>query len=251
MPDDRAEPDASKPPGGVLSFDQVLEMTREEAAQVVGIRAWDIAYLNRLLNEALAGREPPPAQPPSLFVSYRWKPEAHRAWVRQLVADLKGRGYDVFFDEDIQADRPTELPVPELVSLITRARSCLMVINEGYLERIEADDRRGTIRDGWVWDEFQTALQLHKMGRLNLMVAWRSGPLPDWAPEDQALDFRDDAGYEALLDEVFPVRYAHIIGVRPDGSRRIVGPIERTRIDEVGRQLEATGEFGYFLIRHD
>jgi hypothetical protein len=226
-------------------------MTRSEATKVSGTRAWDIAHLTQLVNDILATTPEPPTKPPSMFVSYRWESEAHRTWVARLVHNLKARGYDVYFDQDVQAGRDQPMPVPELISLIARCNRLMIVLSEGYLERIELNAERGVIKDGWVWDEYQIAIHLAEIGRLkSWLIVWRSGKLPDWVSEEQVWDFRDDDQYEALMDQAFPPRLARIIGVRPDGSMRVVGPIERVQLNEVGRQLEATEQFDHFLIEH-
>lgn len=83
------------------------------------------------------------------------------------------------------------------------------------------------------------------------LVVWRSRDFPEWLSDDQSVwDFRDDDGYEPLMEAAFPRRLARVIGIRAEGSRCAVGPIERVQVDEVGGQLEATGEFDYFLIEH-
>jgi TIR domain len=241
-------------PDRSLSFDEILQMTREEAAQVVGVHAWDVAHLTQLLNQALATTPEPPDKPPSVFLSYRWESEEHRAWVTRLAHDLKARGYDVYFDQDLQVEHHDQLmPAPELISLIVRCNFFVMVLTEGYLERIGPSAQRASIKlmDGWVWDEYQTALQLVKIGRINSwLIVWRSGELPDWTTEEEVWDFRDDAQYEALVDEAFPRRLANIIGIRADGSMRLVGPIERVRVNEVGRRLETEDEFEQVNIQH-
>ncbi len=236
---------------GMFSFEDVLQMTREEAARIVGVHAWDIAHLTRLLNQALATTPEPPAKPPSLFLSYRWESEEHRVWVARLAHDLKARGYDVYFDQDLQVEHDQLMPAPELISLIARCNRLVMVLTEGYLERIRPGAERGNIKDGWVWDEYQTAIRLWEIGRMkSWLIVWRSGELPEWATEEQVWDFRDDARYEALVDEAFPPRLARIIGVRSDGSVRVVGPIERARVNEIGQRLETEEKFDHFMIEH-
>jgi hypothetical protein len=235
----------------MLSFDEIARMTREQAVMVVGVRAWDIAHLTMLINQGIDTVPEPPAKPPSFFVSYRWESEAHQRWVARLVHDLKGRGYDVYFDQDVQTECHETMPVPELVSLVLRCNRLLMVLTEGYLERIQPNAARGTLKDGWVWDEYQMAIHLAKIGRLkSWLVVRRSGELPDWVSADQVWDFRDDSRYEELLAEAFPQQFVNVIGVRPDGSTRVAGPIERVRLNEVGRQLEAIEKFDHFLIEH-
>jgi hypothetical protein len=35
-------------PDRSVSFDEILQLTREEAAKVVGVHAWDVAHLQRV-----------------------------------------------------------------------------------------------------------------------------------------------------------------------------------------------------------
>ncbi|HJU55391.1 MAG TPA: toll/interleukin-1 receptor domain-containing protein [Pyrinomonadaceae bacterium] len=251
MKDSDNPEDSSGEIKGMPTFAEILKLPRDEAIKAAGVRGWEIARLNQLLNEVLANTSEPPAKPFIIFVSYRWESQAHQAWVKRLVNDLQARGYDVYLDQNIQAEREEPLPVPELISLLARSNRFLMVLSEGYLERIEPNDERGSIKDGWVWDEYQTAIHLANLGRIkSWLVAWRSGKLPDWVKEEQVWDFRDDAQYEAVMNAAFPPQMVRIIGVRPDGSARIVGPIERVKTNVVGRQLESTGEFDHFVIEN-
>ena len=244
-PDDQPDFD------GVVSMADILRLTREEAAKVVGVRAWDLAKLTDLVNQATAATPEPPAKPPSVFVSYRWDSPEHKDWVARLAGDLVQRGYDVYFDQMLQEEHDDQLAVPELVSMLTRCNRFLVVWTDGYRQRVVVDDERGTLQDGWVWDEYQTAIHLANLGRVkSWIIVWRSGTLPSWTDESEVWDFRDDAAYDDLFDEAFPKRMARIIGVRNDGSRRVVGPIERTQIEVYGRRMEAEEAFDHFVIEH-
>lgn len=236
-------------PSGILSFEELLRLTPEEADRSGMRGAWNIARSRQLVGQAVAETPEPPAKPPSFFISYRWESAAHKSWVARMVHDLQARGYDVYFDQDLQSDRDEPLPVPELISLLTRCNHFLFVLTKGYLERIV--DIGGRIKDGWVWDEYQVAMEMQQLGRIkSFLCVWRSGVLPEWIREEQVWDFRDDERYEAQLEKAFPPRLAIIFGVRPDGTMRSIGPVERVRVTEFGRQLEATGEFDHFIIEH-
>lgn len=235
--------------GGVLTFEQLLAMTREQADAAGHRGAWNYAHLSQLINQALEATPEPGAMPPSYFISYRWESDAHKAWVASFAEELAARGYDVVLDQRLQEDHAGRVPVPELISRMAQCNHFLFVLTEAYLARIGAFD--GPIRDGWVWDEYQVAMQLSERGRIKPFVCvWRSGALPDWISGEQALDFRDDAGYGAMLERAFPRRMANIIGVRADGSTRVVGPVERVDIERAGRELEASETFDRFLIEH-
>jgi hypothetical protein len=119
------------------------------------------------------------------------------------------------------------------------------------MERIESMDEKGTLQDGWVWDEYQLGIILAQSGHLKVrMMLWRSGSLPAGIQEDRVWDFLDDDAYQPMLVQAFPPRMANLIGVREDGTMRLVGPIERMRLNEVGRRLEAEDNFEHFMIQH-
>lgn len=213
----------------------------------------DMERLRGILNGALAEGQPPPPKPPKLFVSYRWGQEADDAWVANLVRDLELRGYDVVFDEQVQQGRSEPLPVPELVGLVVTCTHFVPILTERYRRRVElAPQAAIPIEDGWVFDEYQAALELGRVGRVVLQGIWRSGPaIPAPFTKESACDFRDDRAYAQCLDEHFPVRMATVIGIRADGTVRAIGPIPRTEVQRIGRELESSEAFVQFLIRHE
>lgn len=248
---DDVQPDSEPDFDGVVRMSDITRLTREEAAEVVGVKAGDLARLAELVDRAVSATPEPPAMPPSIFVSYRWDSPEHKDWVARLAGDLVQRGYDVWFDQHLQEQHDDQLAVPELVSMLTRCNRFLIVWTDGYRRRVVADDERGTLRDGWVWDEYQTALHLANIGRItSWLIVWRGGTLPSWVAEDEVWDFRDDAAYDELIEAAFPRRMARIIGVRSDGSIRVLGPIERTQIEVHGRRMEAEEAFDRFVIEH-
>lgn len=212
----------------------------------------DLDRVADLVNAATASGETPPPTPPRLFISYRWGMEEQDAWVVRLVRTLESRGYDVVYDRTVQSQRSEPLPVPDLVGLIAGCTHFVPILTEGYRRRVETQPHAAlVIEDGWVFDEYQVAVRLGAARRLIFLGVWRSGPaVPSPFTRENACDFRDDAAFEARLDEHFPIRMAHITGLRRDGTARTIGPIPRTEIQRVGQQLEATGEFEQFLIAH-
>ncbi len=248
---DDGRPDDHPDFEGVVSMSEILTLTREEAAKVVGVKAWDLAKLASLVNDAIASTPEAPAKPPSIFVSYRWDSPEHKDWVARLAGDLVDRGYDVYFDQTLQDDHDDQLAVPDLISMIARCNRFLIIWTDGYRRRVVVEDERGTLQDGWAWDEYQTALHLANIGRLkSWLIVWRSGELPSWVDEDDVWDFRADDEYEDLIEQAFPRRMARIVGVRADRTARVVGPIERTQIEVYGRRMEAEEAFDHFVIEH-
>jgi hypothetical protein len=101
------------------------------AAEVIGWRAVWVAQLSEAICDRLAG-PPPLTFPPAVFVSYRWASAEDNQWVADLAAELRRRGYPVFFDREV----PGEPNVPHLVSRIADARVFIAVLDPGYAERI-------------------------------------------------------------------------------------------------------------------
>lgn len=233
-----------------MTFEELLRLSRDEAAEIGSLGAWNMARLKQLVYEGARNNPAPPSAPPSCFISYRWESPGHKAWVLRLAQDLRNRGYDVFLDQDLQKESDNRIPVPELISHMVRCNRFLFVLTEGYLRRIEADER-GAILDGWVWDEYQAAMELYEMKRiLSFICIRRSGSLPDWIREDQVWDFRSDEDYTSQLEQAFPKRNANIIGIPADGSFKVVGPVERIAVQEAGHRLELSEPFDRFLIEH-
>jgi hypothetical protein len=205
-----------------------------------------------LVNAAIDSGEPPQPNPPRLFISYRWGTEEQDVWVVRLVTALESRGYDVVFDRTVQSQRSEPLPVPDLVALIAGCTHFVPILTEGYRRRVETHPRAAVvIEDGWVFDEYQIAVRLSTAKRMILQGVWRSGPaVPSPFTRENTCDFRNDAVFDARLDEHFPIRMAYVTGFRPNGTARTIGPIPRTEIQRIGQQLEATGEFENFVIAH-
>jgi len=212
----------------------------------------DLDRVAELVNAAIASGEKPAAKPPRLFVSYRWDREGQDAWVTRLVQSFESRGYDVIFDRAVQSRAREPLPVPDLVALMTGCTHFVPILTEGYRRRVETRPSAAVvIEDGWVWDEYQIALRLAAARRVIFQGVWRSGPVvPNPFVPENVCDFRDDAAFDARIEEHFPVRMACITGLRSDGTDRRIGPFPRTEINRFGRQLEATGEFDRFIILH-
>jgi hypothetical protein len=244
------QPDESKKMSGVRTFDELLKLKAEEAEKIGAKGAWNMARLRQLVHEIASSTPEPPARPPTIFVSYRWESWDHKNWVAGFVEDLKARGYNVYFDQDLQKAAGGKMPVPELISNVAQCNRFVFIWSPGYSDRIEANDE-GRLQDGWVWDEYQVAQQLFKLKRiLSFVCIWRKGDLPEWLSEDQVWDFRNDDQYHRHLDEAFPKRYVNIIGIRSDGSKRVIGPVELVHLNEEGRKLEASENFEKFLIEH-
>jgi hypothetical protein len=225
-----------------IDFVQVKGMTREEASGIVGSRAWDIVKLRELVNNAVSRTKPP--QHPVLFLSYRWHDREHKQWVKQFADDLVKRGYEIVFDKHFMKESSPP-QVPELVAKMAACSFFVPILTEEYRRRIEIQgDWVVHTDDGWVFDEWQTALLLASASRLKFIGVWRTGPIvPLPFRKDNVLDFCDDADYQRLMDRHFPPSKVMVIGLRADNTRRVVSPIHPSKAREVARELERTGEF--------
>jgi tetratricopeptide (TPR) repeat protein len=177
-----------------------------EAAKSAGWRSVWVAQLNAALTRRLAA-PPPLSFPPGIFVSYRWATADENNWVARLARTLKARGYPVTFDRD----EPKDLDVPELVSKIADCRYFLAILDNGYVQRIgtPGSDR---IKDGWVWDEYNTAAHLSNVGQLRIVGLLRADVdlptgfrLPTLGTPGNVIDVRSSETLDVVLDDVFPV----------------------------------------------
>lgn len=178
-----------------------------EAAKYVGWRSVWVAQLNEALRSRLAA-PPPLSFPPAIFISYRWGTEAENEWTARLAQELKSRGYPVVFDRE----EPKDLDVPELVSKIADCRYFLALVDPGYAERIGgAGADEDAIKDGWVFDEYNTAAFLSNHDQIRILGLWRAGAsLPRGFREPapgvpgNVLDVRTPEQLSAVLDDAFP-----------------------------------------------
>jgi Flp pilus assembly protein TadD len=175
-----------------------------EAARFVGWRAVWVAQLNEALRERLAG-PPPLSFPPGIFVSYRWGNPAENEWTAGLARQLKARGYPVIFDRD----KPSDLDVPEMVSKIADCRYFLAILDSGYAERL--GDSEGKTKDGWVFDEYNTAAFISNQKQIRIVGLLREGSeLPGGfrhpAPgrPGNTVDVRTPEQLACVLDDVLP-----------------------------------------------
>ncbi len=177
-----------------------------EAAKFVGWRSVWMAQLNVALRDRLAG-PPPLSFPPGVFVSYRWGTATENEWTADLASRIKARGYPVIFDRE----KPGDLDVPGMVSQIADCRYFLAVLDPGYAERLGTDAQDEATKDGWVFDEFNTAAFLSNHGQLRILGLLRKGAglprgfrHPEPGRPGNVLDGRTPEQLALVLDEAFP-----------------------------------------------
>jgi len=180
--------------------------SRDEALKAFGKRAVWLAELHQALEVQLAG-PPPLSVPPRIFLSYRWADDVADEWVAMLAAALRQRGYVVVFD---RTDKPEDLSVPEFVARIAECHWFLAILDPGYQERIGTAGI-GLIRDGWVFDEYNTAKFLSNEDRIRILGLVRAGDLPSSGfrlpvpgRSGNAVDVRDADKLARVLDQLFP-----------------------------------------------
>ncbi|MGD0736469.1 MAG: toll/interleukin-1 receptor domain-containing protein [Terracidiphilus sp.] len=140
--------------------------TIEEAIKLVGRRGVWLAQLHEEIT-AVLNKPKPLSVPTRIFISYRWGTSVQDHWVADVVSRLRALGNVVVHDRELQrqANPPS---VPELVAQIASAHVFLAVIDTGYVERTGSWDSRSFL-DGWVFDEWQTALRLQQMGKVKVL----------------------------------------------------------------------------------
>jgi tetratricopeptide (TPR) repeat protein len=160
---------------------------------------WAEALRDALLDAQAKPR--PLSVPRRIFISYRWGAPQEDAWVDTLRRELEARGNYVEFDRKAQREeRPPS--VPELVARIAGCHVFLAVLDPGYIERVAAV-ASASVAEGWVTDEFHTALAFADKGILTLLGLLRDGdrlpvPFRAFVPGEAGNTF-DVRSREALL----------------------------------------------------
>ena len=127
--------------------------------------------------------------PPSVFVSYSWDGEAHRAWVRSLAERLRRDGTDAKLDQWEMAPGDQ---IPEFMEGSIRDNDFVVVIcTPRYKAR--ADGREGGV--GYEGD-IMTAEVMTRRNRRKFIPVWRSGrweeAAPSWLVGAYRIDLTDD-----------------------------------------------------------
>jgi tetratricopeptide (TPR) repeat protein len=191
----------------IMRFPFALWQPRGEQVGVFEHRPEWAQALREALREA-QDRPRPLSVPRRIFVSYRWGTPAEDAWVDALRRQLEARGNAVELDR--KAEREAQPPsVPELVARIAGCHVFLAVLDSGYIERVAPTKSRPRA-EGWVTDEFHTALAFASRGLLVLLGLLRQGDrLPAafrlFAPGEagNTFDVRDPGSLEVSLDRLF------------------------------------------------
>jgi tetratricopeptide (TPR) repeat protein len=190
-----------------------------------------------------AQSEPRPLSVPRrIFISYRWGDADEDAWVEALDRELRRRGNSVVFDRRTQ--REAHPPsVPELVARIAGCHVFLAVLDPGYVERV-ASGPDAPQQEGWVTDEFHTALAFAGGGVLSILGLLRQGdliptPFRMFAVGEagNTFDVRGDDELGRVLDQYF-VQF----GTAPDEdvSREAAAALHASRTSALGGDRAAS-----------
>ncbi len=165
------------------------------------------AALETSLKEAQA-RPRPLSVPRRIFLSYRWGDPEEDAWVERLYSELEARGNQVVFDRKAASDENPP-SVPDLVARIASCHVFLAVLDPGFVERVAAGES-GSVQEGWVTDEFYTALAFGRKDLLLVMGLLRDGdempsafrPFAQGSPGN-TFDVREEGALGLTLDRFF------------------------------------------------
>lgn len=181
----------------LLTREDGTMMSVKEAVKYYGNRGVWIAALNSEIRDKLR-RPRLKGYPPRIFISYRWESEEHKAWVRKLASRLRERGFEVLLDQ-FQSMEGSRLNVPKYVSSIAECHYFVIIITSGYCEVV---DRSGKGPDGWVFDEYQTALSFSKGALIKIICILKEGKKPPPGC-GKLIDLRNVKDSFSVIDEVF------------------------------------------------
>ncbi len=174
--------------------------------------------MEEALRRALAEAQEKPrplSVPRRIFISYRWGNESgsteEDAWVEMLCQELEARGNHVVFDKKSIREKRS---VFELVSRIAECHIFLAVLDSGYIERVATDQLER--QEGWVTDEFETALAFANRGMVILLGIlregkWLPGPFRPFAhgQPGNTFDVRQKNALIPILDRFF-IQFGHV-----------------------------------------
>jgi hypothetical protein len=173
-----------------LTFRQILfdnsgrRLPEDVAASRFGRRVVDVAQVAEAL-ESVRGEPRPLSRPTRVFISYRWGTNAENSWVVDLARRLEKRGCIVDLDR-AQKDKPPT--IGHVVARMARCHVVLMVIDQGYIDRVGASEGVRLNR-GWAYVEFRLS-EMMPIPLLRIGVL-RSGSL---VPRGMTLTTEDQMG---------------------------------------------------------
>jgi hypothetical protein len=224
------------------------------AAQVelqFGRMLWDRDLVQQDIDAERNGRTLPRASgAPKLFISYRWAFDASynedlSLLIHEFAGWLFGRGYDLVYDRDPR-HIAKGLSSDELLWLLPSCSQMVAIVTDGYQDRVYEP---GCTSPACL--EFALAPHLFDAIRQpRLLGLWFEGeqlrePL---FSKRWIVDFRDQDVFMARREKAFPVRQYQVECLEGD-SRRVIGPLERRRVQPQVEELLAEDRRRRLLIR--
>jgi hypothetical protein len=158
---------------------------------------------------------------PTVFISYSWDTDAHKAWVRRFGDDLRARGITVWLDQ-------FELRLGDDVTAfmergVSQADYVLLVCTEGFGRK--ANERRGGVgyEQAIVTAEILSSNPVRGRFVCILRQGLPSSALPAYMRSRLWLDCRDDSAYATALDQIVE----HVLagrGAPPSTDSALVPP---------------------------
>lgn len=177
------------------------------------------------------------AAPPSCFISYSWDSPEHRAWVVKLATALRSHGVNAIVDA---FHAPLGADLTSFMARLATTDFVLIVCTPRYRLKSRGDASGGVgyeqaIITGHIFSgasKPQKFIPLLRAGELAEAV-------PDYLLNRHAADFRDDARFDDVLQQLLraifvePERAAPPIGPRPAlGAAEPASPAYRVRYFE-------------------
>ncbi len=152
-------------------------------------------------------------QAPTVFISYSWDNEAHKAWVLNLAKRLIDNGVDVTLDQ-------FELGLGKNLShfmerAVADADKVLLILTENY--KLKAEGRQGGV--GYEYSMINSALYKTQTNNSKFLPVLRgedrTASTPIFVDAFVNLDMRDDAQFSATLEELLRAIYEKPKVVKP------------------------------------
>lgn len=121
-----------------------------------------------------------------VFISYAWTDNGHREWVRLLAACLRGMGFNVGVDAEVNYGDDLD----GFMRKITESLHVLMIVDDNYVDRADSNPESGVGVENAV---IRDAIDAKPAGWLApLLVRNERGRLPKWLKEKNIkyFDFR-------------------------------------------------------------
>ena len=199
-----------KDPDKIISSDDIVSLVRTSQGdqwKILLRHVGDLPVRLAFLQIAMEEKSITPYTknyPPVYFIAHKWESAAQRSWVKNLAEYIKGRGYNVFLDQDALEETASNfLEVPQFIANMVNCNYFLIIVTEKYLDFVQARNNKTS----WVYDEYQSAVLLNNSGKLKMQAILLEGNvLPQGLLMGfNAADMRTDRNNFSLLDKFIPI----------------------------------------------